>query len=378
MKSKIDKKLITGNISSIEECVYCHSFCKSSCPSFKISGNECFLPRNISYLASLLNKGDFKLSDSMIKIFYSCAACSLCEINCIYEKKDFIRTVAWIRGKVFKNNPEKIPGNIMKAVNNIKKTGNIFGKTDKIVKTEKYSLKSSAQDFLFPGCLINYVVPEILDNAVEIFKKNSFKLNIFEDEICCGAPLFYAGDMEFAKSSALKIKNRIDLKNIKRLIVFCPSCYDFIKNWYSVLGVEIQAEIIFYTEIIGSFYDNLRQDESEQINGNGRGKNIMFLEPAELRNNSKIIESVKKILLSLKGINNKDILLKNNFYTNCGGILNFNDKGKITDYLEEIKYISKIINSDLFVTISPICYYYMKQLEDSVRVREFADYLLKR
>lgn len=377
----MDKNLKNEDLSSLDECIYCHSFCKSSCISFDISGNDCFLPRNISYFYNLLKKGELEASENLVKIFYSCTACSLCEINCVYDNKDFISNIIKIRSETFKNNRNLIPAAVSMVIENLHKTGNIFGAAFKSLKTIPNSLKESFETTLFLGCFINYKVPEIFEDISAFLNKNEIRFNIFHDEPCCGAPLFYAGDIYSAKKIAQEIKDKIKSRNIKRLIMFCPAGYDYMKNWYKKLGIDLETDIIFYTDFLNPVFKNimqysnayLKQERNNSLKQDNN--NIMFLEAGEFRNEKNINKSAKEVLYNLKNTSNKELLSDTNFHTNCGGVLNLYNYKDIKKYVNEIVSKYNMIKSDFIVTISPICYYYLKEFGSGIKVRELIGYL---
>jgi len=378
----MDKYLINENEQSLDECIYCHSFCKSSCPSFDISGNDCFLPRNISYFYSLFKKGDIEITENLVKIFYSCTACSLCEINCVYDNKDFINNIIKIRSEIFKKHRDLIPEEVLEIVNNLNKSGNIFCSTGAGIDVKHLKLDKSSENVFFTGCIIKYKLPGLFEDISRFLGENNIKFNLINDALCCGAPYLFAGDIESATRKAIGLKDAIKNCNAKNLVMFCPAGYDYIKNWCKKLGVDIGARVIFYTDFlndalkktvkkINALPEQLSRDPALKI------KNVFFLEAGEFRNEIQINKSAKDIILGLKNTGNSEFISENNFYTNCGGVLNCFKSEDIKKYVNDIIYKSKSLKSDVIVTVSPICYYYLKEYSSGIEVKELISYLIE-
>jgi glycolate oxidase iron-sulfur subunit len=67
--------------SLIDACVHC-GFCLSTCPSYRVLGNENDSPRGRVYLMDALNKGEIPLSPSTVSHFDSCLGCLACVTTC--------------------------------------------------------------------------------------------------------------------------------------------------------------------------------------------------------------------------------------------------------------------------------------------------------
>jgi len=377
----MDKYLINENKQSLDECIYCHSFCKSACPSFDISGNDCFLPRNISYFYSLLKKRDIEITENLVKIFYSCTACSLCEINCVYDDKDFINNIVKIRSEIFEHHRNLIPENVLEIINNLNKSGNIFCSTDTAIDKKQFKSVPGSENVFFPGCIIKYKLPGFLEDMAKFLAENRIKFNFIGDELCCGAPYLFAGDIKSAIKKTMELKDEIKNCNAKNLIMFCPAGYDYINNWCKKLGVDIGARVIFYTDFLN---DALKKTVKkinalpEQAGSRTAAKtsNIFFLEAPEFRNEMQINKSAKDIILGLKNTGNSKFIRENNFYANCGGVLNYFKNEDIKKFVNDIIHKAGLAKCDYIVTVSPICYHYLKEHPGGIEVKELLRYLI--
>jgi glycolate oxidase iron-sulfur subunit len=65
----------------IDSCVHC-GFCLSTCPSYRVLGNEADSPRGRIYLMDALNEGEIPLSPTTVSHFDSCLGCLACVTVC--------------------------------------------------------------------------------------------------------------------------------------------------------------------------------------------------------------------------------------------------------------------------------------------------------
>lgn len=118
-QEKIEAENLIEEASQIfENCIRC-GMCKSLCPVFKALREESSSPRGHSILLS---------DKSLDKIVFQCNLCKACELKCPLEIKICegilkAREALVLKGKGLKENEEMIE--------NIRKTGNPFGKDGK-------------------------------------------------------------------------------------------------------------------------------------------------------------------------------------------------------------------------------------------------------
>ena len=115
MKNIESENLIEEAFEIFEQCMKC-GLCKSSCPVFKVLKEEYSSPRGFALIAKN------KILD---KIVFKCTLCKACEKNCPLDIKLVdgimkIRQALAVKQQNTKVNKEML--------NNIKKTGNPFGK----------------------------------------------------------------------------------------------------------------------------------------------------------------------------------------------------------------------------------------------------------
>jgi len=102
----------------VEKCIRC-GMCNQACPVLRVLREEWHSPRG---MAILLDSGVFE------KVVYDCTLCKACELNCPLDLKlcsAFIKARRVLIGSKKENEGNK------KMINNLKKSGNIFGVMEK-------------------------------------------------------------------------------------------------------------------------------------------------------------------------------------------------------------------------------------------------------
>lgn len=87
----------------IDSCVHC-GFCLSTCPSYRVIGNENDSPRGRIYLMDAINEGQAPLSSASIKHFDSCLGCLACVTACP-SGVQYDKLIAATRPQIERNYP---------------------------------------------------------------------------------------------------------------------------------------------------------------------------------------------------------------------------------------------------------------------------------
>ncbi|WP_022670615.1 (Fe-S)-binding protein [Hippea alviniae] len=255
-----------------ESCVKC-GICRSVCPVFKEEKTEPFVARGHITLLSELIKGNIDFSEETAKDYlYKCLLCTTCVESCpnnsetdtiveiarhevirrhglpTYKKvmskvlksrelMDFAFKSASVFSPVFSKSQSKPRDGIKlrTSLAGIEKD-RLLPPISKQTFLDKYKDdRKRAKIALFPGCLINYTYTSIGDSLVEILKKLRIDFTVPKKQLCCGAPIYFAGNFEDARYLA---KKNIDLflnLDVEYILVLEPTCASMIKNDYPKL-----------------------------------------------------------------------------------------------------------------------------------------------
>ncbi|MBI5875604.1 MAG: (Fe-S)-binding protein [Deltaproteobacteria bacterium] len=104
----------------------------------------------------------------------------------------------------------------------------------------------------FAGCLINYMLPNIGEACLKVLERAGASVIVPLDQHCCGMPVLGNGDIETAKSLALKNLEAFEKYELDYITTACATCGDGLKRRFKeLLGDE-------YPERVNAFSSKVR------------------------------------------------------------------------------------------------------------------------
>ncbi|MEK6539564.1 MAG: (Fe-S)-binding protein, partial [Deltaproteobacteria bacterium] len=99
----------------------------------------------------------------------------------------------------------------------------------------------------FAGCLINYMLPNIGEASLKLIEKAGASVIVPLDQHCCGMPALGMGDVETAKSLALKNLEAFENYELDYITTACATCGDGLKRRFKELlydeGENVQRRV---------------------------------------------------------------------------------------------------------------------------------------
>ena len=87
----------------------------------------------------------------------------------------------------------------------------------------------------YAGCVANYVYPELGEDVLKILKEHNAEPCYPPGQACCGAPAFFAGDIDTASTLArVNIEATEEIKP-DYIVTVCPGCANMLQNEYPKL-----------------------------------------------------------------------------------------------------------------------------------------------
>ncbi len=139
---------------------------------------------------------------------------------------------------------------------------------------------------LFSGCVQDFVYPEQMVAAVELFAKHDVAMSFPETQSCCGLPVQMMGEMKAARDVALQNILAFEKEDVDYIITLCASCASHLKHNYPHL---LKDDVNFADKVeafgkkvidLSSFvHDVLKLGESDF---DGDGKKTTFHSPCHL------------------------------------------------------------------------------------------------
>ncbi|GMT42075.1 MAG: glycolate oxidase iron-sulfur subunit [bacterium] len=270
--------LLKDRKKDMDKCVLCGG-CHSGCPTYDLSRYEHDSARGKVLLARALLDGEIKPDMNLYEKFDHCLTCMSCAQACpagadpvnviiaarseiyertaqnkisrlVYEKilpeKQAFSTFAACMSLALKIYaylpPVKLPfarGGVKRKLPDFSVKG-IRGSYPEIIKAEGAKTPILRVAY-FAGCMTDRAFHDTFQAVVDVLSSAGVEVVLPKDEICCGAPAFFAGDRKSAVLMAKKNVKTFSLNDIDYIVTSCATCGSMLKD--------------FYTEILGDSYE---------------------------------------------------------------------------------------------------------------------------
>jgi Fe-S oxidoreductase len=325
----------------IARCAMCADMCKYSCPTYLATGRETLSPQKMARLIVYSDKGFLDDEESFFDLMFQSAMCGACKRHCIYGDYDLREFIQEARAKAFTKGI--VPEDVKKRVDIFNKFGNPHG--------ERRVIDKGRGDLGYFISCSSYEDKDLLKATDKVLSKSGLKIRKFGGgDICCGAPLYYAGDMEGFREASLRIKAEIAKRRLRKIVVDCPTCIKMMTETYKEVGANLDVELVHTTQFIGTLLQQGKLDIKKAK------KTVTFHDPCILANDLGIATAPREIITSL-GFNLKEPVYSQEHTHCCGSSYG----GKIGDRRLKGAVTSMRVNelrntaADIYVTACPTC-----------------------
>lgn len=310
-------------------------------------------------------RGKLRLLESiddarLLKDFYKCSLCGLCEVVCqagiklteLWEKKrcDLVAS-----------------GKSLPAHRKLAELANLYGNPYGIDQGMRFAVKGSGRTLYFAGCMSGFKLTGIAKSTASILEKLGIEFTMVgKEEFCCGSPFLRTGFEEVAKKLFAKNVKTWEKLGIERIITSCPGCYKTISTDYPRMaaetGVEFEVEVVHIVQILAR--------EIEKLDGSGT---VTFHDPCHLGRHMGIYEEPRVVIVKA-GFELVEMERSREFALCCGagGGLRTQFKGLSLEIAKErIREAERV--SQTLVTSCPFCVYQLSRAakEGGSRLRVF-------
>jgi len=290
----------------INKCVLCGT-CRGVCPTFDVARREPASARGKVALCDALLKKEINISEGFIKHMTECVQCMACYESCpndvnvpdiiLAARTEIVKEngLPFIKSLTLRNflDSERLMPAVMKFASNLQ--GLFFKgvpeesglhrrfplpliderrlmppladtfflerraltvekgrkgereKGRKILSPIRPFTDSPIRVGFFAGCLINYMLPNIGEASLKLIEKAGASVIVPLDQHCCGMPALGMGDVETAKSLALKNLEAFEQYELDYITTACATCGDGLKRKFKELladeGSEMQKRV---------------------------------------------------------------------------------------------------------------------------------------
>lgn len=346
-----------------DKCIRCGN-CLAVCPVTLTVGLNIFpgpkhiggdIPRPIH---------EFEVNDDILFLCSTCNACrEVCPTNISIEE-----IMREIRSKIVESG--RFPKTLKDVLESTVKYGNPWGlprskriEWSKGLPVKDLSKGEKADVLLFVCCTAAYDtrIQEIAKSLVSILNKAKIDFGILgTDESCCGDPIRWIGEMGLFEELKQRNIEMFKKHDVSKIITISPHCYDMLKSYYDLKGIEIQH----YTEFLYELVDTRRVKPNREVK-----RKITYHDPCILGRKHKVFDEPRKILKSTPGVGLIEMERSRDNSFCCGG-----GGGRVWLEIPVRERLSLIrlrealkTNPDVVATSCPFC---LTELEDAVRVME--------
>lgn len=262
--------------------------CRHICPIGNVTGQERNNARARALALSLVVRGGEELADGIDDNVYECALCGACTKECA-TGWDPVKFTKEVRLDMAMNG--QLPSYIQKLVENIEKTGNVYGKTeeDKTLAAAISKLPQSADTLFYIGKEARYNCPEAAVKAIGLLEKSGVSFTVLADEPDSG----YAMDTLVGAAEdtrALTVSAAEALNKFKTVVCYNPSDAKIMLREYKEWETELTAKVVTFT----AFVNSLIKDGSLKVKNSG--KTFTFQDPFALARELEETEEAREIL----------------------------------------------------------------------------------
>jgi len=350
-----DKK----ELEQVINCALCADMCKYSCPTYLAAGNETISPQKIARLIVYEDKGLLEDRNGFSDVMFQSCMCGACKRHCIYSDYDLRKFIQMGRSKAFKEG--MLPDETKKRVETFTKYGNPHGERQLIQK-------GTGSVGYFVSCSA-YKDERLLKAMDRILSASKEKVQQFGGaDICCGAPLYYAGDTKGFKKVARKMKGEIEGRGLKKVITMCPNCLKMMREVYPEAGVDLNVQFAHTTEFLASLLKD-RKLKVKKVKSTAT-----YHDPCILANDMDITAAPRQILTALGYEIKEPVYTKE--HTHCcgappGARLGFS---KLADQVKSMRINElKQTGADVYVSACPSC----KAVLSDLAVKDIAELISK-
>jgi heterodisulfide reductase subunit D len=279
--------------------------CVDVCPVYQETGDKYTAPGfKIKKMRGLvtkkfipgLGKGNAEDVKKIAKGLYECTLCGRCWSVCPYNY-DLVGLWERARESTFENGFALEP--LLQMVEALEAENNIFKrphlKRGDWAKGLDVPIKEEADTVYFTGCLLSYrgQLKPAAKAVAAILNAVGENWTILKDEVCCGAPLRFAGGTKhFTRLMETNI-NAIRSTGANKIVFSCPGCYRMFWQEYSkVLSKDIQ--MLHMVELIDNYI------ESGRLKFKGRlEEKITYHDPCELSRLSGVFREPRHIFANI-------------------------------------------------------------------------------
>jgi Fe-S oxidoreductase len=183
----------------------------------------------------------------------------------------------------------------------------------RVARARERNLAAGKRAYFFVGHAVNHFFPEEAAAVTRLLNILGVDVLAPRDQVCCGAPVYYAGDIEGARKAAARMLEKFEGQRYDWIFTTCstgghvlkkevPRLFDLSYDGYFEIGWDADTES-FYRKPKQSMtkkeYPRVEDIYKEYVEGKVRDVNELLAELLELREES---ESISRLFGGAEGL----------------------------------------------------------------------------
>lgn len=305
-------------MAELNTCIHCGT-CVDWCPAYTITGGKNTPMEKMFTYKELVNRNhgvkakilgpkaiDPKELEALAKDVWDCSTCGRCAEVC---PEDIHCQSIWptARNELLEMGygPTEKVDSARKILTEKKNPfDKPYGERNNWIPKEMRSRLAKKADVCFyVGCELQYRIPSMAVGAATCLSKGGIDFTLFDDEWCCGFPLYSLGDKseEFTAEVLHNIEG-LQKTGAKLVSPSCPCCYNVMEYvWPEVYGKPLPFELVHITQIVSKVVEQGRLKFSKPFNGK-----VTYHDPCYLSrgwgSENKIIQQPRRIIKAIPGV----------------------------------------------------------------------------
>ncbi len=226
---------IVEEIKPLRECIECYS-CISSCPAFAAS--EYAGPTVMRQEQRLnLDPRDVndRITEAIAKGLFACTTCHKCVEVCPKDIETPRKAVEKLRAEAAKRGLSLPTHRALARL--VEETGRSVERKEtpfleRVPDVIEPEGEVRATVGFFVGCMFNGRVIQPALDAMEVLRKNSIRVVIPKDQVCCGSPLIRTGLSGFVPELRKRNIDAFVKSGVDTVLTMCAGCGSTLKNDY--------------------------------------------------------------------------------------------------------------------------------------------------
>ena len=305
---------------ALDACTNCGR-CQEVCPAYA-SGRDLsprLVVRDLAKQNATSPTGDaFALGTIRDEEMWACTMCNACVAICpvFIDQVDYITE---FRRTLVADS--KLDGKKKIFLENVGRSGNPFGlpqheRMNWLMEMGVPLLKDNpgAEYLYWVGCQSSYDPRsrEVAKAVVKLLKAANVSFAVLgNDEVCTGEPVRRMGEEGRFQELAMRNVETMKSQGVKKVVVHCAHCFNTFRNEYPEFGGDFQ--VVHHSQLLSQLAAEGRLPKAAM------GGTVTFHDPCNLGRINGVIEEPRQALLSVQGLELKEMARTKERSFCCGG-----------------------------------------------------------